>query len=50
MTDNYMAVANAHTLSKAELCQFTINAIDASFITAQEKERLRGIALSFLGQ
>lgn len=33
MTDNFLAVSNAHSMSKQELAQFTINAINASFIS-----------------
>lgn len=35
MTDNFLAVNNAHPMSKQELAQFTINAIKASFISEQ---------------
>ncbi|MCG6399246.1 adenosine deaminase [Vibrio fluvialis] len=37
MTDNFMAVANAHPMSHQELAQFTLNAIEASFISDAEK-------------
>lgn len=37
MTANFQAVADAHPMIKAELAQFTLNAIDASFITDEEK-------------
>jgi len=40
MTDNFMAVSNAHCLTKAEIAQFTFNAIEASFISEMEKNRL----------
>ncbi|MCL9781410.1 adenosine deaminase [Vibrio sp. S4M6] len=40
MNDNFNAVANAHQLSKKELAQFSINAINASFIAPQAKEDL----------
>ena len=32
MTDNFLAVSQAHQMSKQELAQFTLNAIEASFI------------------
>ncbi|MEF1311098.1 adenosine deaminase [Vibrio mytili] len=32
MTDNFLAVSQAHPMSKQELAQFTLNAIEASFI------------------
>lgn len=41
MTDNFLAVANAHKLTHAELAQFTYNAIEASFISDDEKAALR---------
>ncbi|MCG6410001.1 adenosine deaminase [Vibrio fluvialis] len=40
MTDNFMAVANAHPMSHQELAQFTLNAIEASFISAEDKARM----------
>lgn len=40
MTDNFMAVADAHPMSHRELAQFTLNAIEASFISAEDKARM----------
>ncbi|EKO3403423.1 adenosine deaminase [Vibrio fluvialis] len=40
MTDNFMAVANAHPMSHRELAQFTLNAIEASFISDAEKAHM----------
>ncbi|EPP21915.1 adenosine deaminase [Vibrio fluvialis] len=40
MTDNFMAVADAHPMSHPELAQFTLNAIEASFISAEDKARM----------
>ncbi|MBY7900577.1 adenosine deaminase [Vibrio fluvialis] len=40
MTDNFMAVADAHPMSHQELAQFTLNAIEASFISAEDKARI----------
>ncbi|ELM6621197.1 adenosine deaminase [Vibrio fluvialis] len=40
MTDNFMAVADAHPMSHQELAQFTLNAIEASFISAEDKARM----------
>lgn len=48
MTDNFVAVANAHSVSKQELAQFTFNAIEASFISDEEKARLNTITTSYL--
>lgn len=40
MTDNFMAVAEALPVSLEELQTFSLNAIEASFITDDEKQRL----------
>lgn len=48
MTDNFMAVCNAHKLSKLEVAQFTFNAIEASFISELEKERLMAVNKAYL--
>ena len=40
MTDNFLAVANAHSLTQQQLAQFSFNAIEASFLEHAEKERL----------
>ncbi|MBL4305050.1 adenosine deaminase [Vibrio fluvialis] len=40
MTDNFMAVAKAHPMSHQELAQFTLNAIEASFISDAEKAHI----------
>ncbi|RGP39416.1 Adenosine deaminase [Altererythrobacter insulae] len=50
MTDNFNAVADVHPMEKAEIAQFTINAINASFISAQEKQRLLALTHSYLAQ
>jgi len=41
MTDNFLAVAAAHSMSTQEIAQFTFNAIDASFTSEHEKQQLR---------
>jgi len=41
MADNFLAVNNAHSMNKAEIAQFTFNAIEASFISECEKEQLK---------
>lgn len=41
MTDNFLAVAAAHSMTTREIAQFTFNAIDASFTDEHEKQRLR---------
>ncbi|MGR5334709.1 adenosine deaminase [Vibrio gigantis] len=40
MNDNFLAVANAHPLTHQELAQFSINAVEASFISPHAKEDL----------
>ncbi|MEZ9243443.1 adenosine deaminase [Vibrio lentus] len=40
MNDNFLAVANAHPLTKNELAQFSINAIEASFVSPQARQEL----------
>ena len=40
MNDNFLAVANAHPVTHQELAQFSINAIEASFISPHAKEDL----------
>lgn len=40
MTDNFLAVAGSHMLTQEELAQFSRNAIEASFISDSEKQRL----------
>ena len=40
MNDNFAAVAQAHSLSHQEIAQFSINAIEASFIAPYVKEDL----------
>ena len=48
MTDNFMAVSNAHPMTKAELAQFTINAINASFISEALKAKYRAQVAEYL--
>ncbi len=48
MTDNFMAVHNAHSMEKSEIVQFTLNAIEASFISNYEKKRLRGVVEDYV--
>ncbi|GAB3527087.1 adenosine deaminase [Photobacterium alginatilyticum] len=50
MNANFLAVANAHPMSKEELAQFTLNAIEASFISESEKLRLQKETLTYLMQ
>ncbi|MDO6706940.1 adenosine deaminase [Photobacterium sp. 1_MG-2023] len=48
MTDNFQAVADAHPMSREEIAQFTFNAIMASFISEEEKQRLTQLTLNYL--
>ncbi len=50
MTDNFLAVMEAHPMSRAEITQYTINAINASFISLQEKAHLLKITGDYLEQ
>lgn len=50
MTANFNAVADAHAMSKAEIAQFTFNAIQASFIAEDEKKRLYDATSLYLQQ
>ena len=48
MTDNFVAVNNAHPMNKAEIAQFTFNAIEASFVSPSEQERLRQVTQKYI--
>jgi len=48
MTDNFHAVIDAHELTHEELARFTLNAIEASFIEDEHKERLIKTTLDYL--
>ncbi|KXI21421.1 adenosine deaminase [Photobacterium sanguinicancri] len=48
MTDNFLAVSNAHPMSKQELAQFTINAINGSFISDALKAGYRAQVENYL--
>jgi len=48
MTDNFLAVHDAHEMNVIELAQFTFNAIEASFISQSEKVRLRVITQQYI--
>jgi len=50
MNDNFLAVSDSHAMSKAEIAQFTFNAIEASFISIDEKQRLRRITQAYVQQ
>ncbi|WP_112479249.1 adenosine deaminase [Vibrio variabilis] len=48
MTDNFIAVSQAHFLTHEELAQFTLNAIDASFINDTQKQAYRKKVMDYL--
>ena len=50
MTDNFLAVNNALPMNKTEIGQFTLNAIEASFISQSEKQRLTIATQSYIDQ
>ncbi|UOE78878.1 adenosine deaminase [Vibrio splendidus] len=50
MNDNFLAVANAHPLTKNELAQFSINAVEASFISPHAKEDLIAQVRQYLAE
>ncbi|QDF68444.1 adenosine deaminase [Shewanella sp. SNU WT4] len=50
MTANFMAVAEAFAISNAELAQFSLNAIEASFISQERKDELTQAVEAYLQQ
>ncbi|GLT17939.1 adenine deaminase [Vibrio zhanjiangensis] len=50
MTDNFLAVAQSHSLTEKELVQFTKNAIEASFTSDNEKYHMRCILDEFFSR
>jgi len=48
MNANFNAVANDHQLTQKELAQFSLNAIEASFISTSDKQRLSQIVTNYL--
>ncbi|GBL01536.1 adenosine deaminase [Vibrio harveyi] len=48
MTDNFKAVSDAHSMTKSELAQFTVNAINASFIDETLKAKYRTQVANYL--
>ena len=47
MTENFMAVAEAHSMTTQEIAQFSFNSIAASFISKREKQRLKAIVYDY---
>ncbi|MCP4471198.1 MAG: adenosine deaminase, partial [Gammaproteobacteria bacterium] len=50
MNDNFLALAAAHSLSRAEIARFTRNAIEASFAGSARKQQLAASLEAFLHQ
>ena len=48
MTENFLAVNNAHPMNKTEISQFTFNAIEASFASPSEQERLIQVTQQYI--
>jgi adenine deaminase len=48
MNANFHAVANAHLMTKDEVAQFTLNGIEASFISIDEKARLVALVGAYM--
>jgi adenosine deaminase len=48
MTDNFIAVAEALPVTKTELAQLSLNGIEASFITPEEKQRMTALVHRYL--
>ncbi|MGF1869927.1 adenosine deaminase [Photobacterium indicum] len=48
MNANFHAVANAHSMTKNEIAQFTRNGIEASFISDDEKSRLVALVDAYI--
>ena len=50
MNDNFLALAEAHQMSDSEIARFSLNAIEASFASAERKQELRSTVEMFLKQ
>ena len=48
MTDNFLALAAAHSMGPKEIGQFSFNAIEASFASAERKQQLETSLQEFL--
>jgi adenosine deaminase len=48
MTDNFLAVSQAHPMSNDEIAQFTLNAIEASFIDDEMKANYRSLVEQYV--
>jgi adenosine deaminase len=50
MNDNFLALADAHPMSRDEIAQFSFNAIEASFADVARRQQLNDSLRSFLNQ
>ncbi|MCP4982973.1 MAG: adenosine deaminase [Gammaproteobacteria bacterium] len=50
ITDNFLALAAAHTMSRDEIARFSFNAIEASFADAERKQQLESSLREFYSQ
>ncbi len=50
MSDNFNAVSQAHEMTHQELAQFSLNAIDTSFIEAPLKQQYRELVQDYLSK
>ena len=50
MTDNFLALAAAHAMSRSEIAQFSLNAIEASFTSSEHKQQLVASVEKYLSQ
>ncbi len=50
MTDNFLAVHDAHPMTHQELAQFTLNAIEGSFISDEMKQGYRDQVMDYLAK
>ena len=50
MNDNFLALSKAHQMSDSEIARFSLNAIEASFASAERKQELRSTVENFLKQ
>jgi adenosine deaminase len=50
MTDNFLALAEAHAMSRSEIAQFSLNAIEASFTSSERKHQLVATVEEYLSQ
>jgi adenosine deaminase len=48
MSDNFNAVNQAHDMTQQELAQFSLNAIEASFIGESLKQKYREVVLAYI--